>query len=365
MRKEPAFGNREVVDLLERWLAEARKGELNYVGIAVCKRPNLAGCGFAGAMENSGPALEAVEALHLKLKTAIANRNPALEDVTDQGDYATYNLITASLTYDFLSWLVHEDMVRVRKGAPPPLKVHLYKGRGIDGGAVNYVNRDKLLENIVLPVLPLFGAVEEPKVIGRCVPLLSMKDVVSWSREGQAVPKFTPTVDATDTVTRRFGESYITITLREAPHWTHRNSNVNAWTRFATDLKRKGERVVFVRDTAKVKEQLPGFETYPLASTDIQVRCALYEGARANLFVSNGPCTLAQFGTKPYLILPKLLNVDDFKPGSPTGFKEATGVAVGEQSPWATPQQRLWWKDLGQDSYENIAEAWESLAQSI
>ncbi len=357
--RRPVHGNKEVVDLLEGWLAEARKGDLSYVGIAVCKRPNLAGCGFAGDMERSGPALEAVEALHLKLKTCIANRNPLPEEITARADYATYNLLTSSWTYDFLSWLVYTDMVRVRKGAPGPLKVHFYRGR--NGMAnVSQVNRDGLFEKVVRPSLSLFGAVEEPSIIGRCTPLLSMKDVVEWSREGQAVPRFKPTEWAAETVQKEFAEPAITITLREAPYWEHRNSNIGAWMKFGEDLKKKGERVVFVRDTSMAKVPLPGFETYPRASTDIQIRCALYEHSKFNLFVSNGPYTLAQFGTKPFFLFPKLLKQDDFKPGSPAGFKEATGTAVGEQSPWSTPDQRIWWSDLGQDTYENISMAWES-----
>lgn len=361
MKREPAFGNKEVIDLLEGWLAEARKGELNYAAIAVCKRPNLAGCGFSGDMEKAGPALEAVEALHAKLQGWIRDRNPAVEDTVDRADYVTYNLVTASLTYDFLTWLVHEDMVRVRMGAPAPLKVHFYRGKNTNW---TYANRGKLFEKVVRPALPLLGAVEESSVVGRWKPLLNMKEVVQWSREGQAVPRFTPTREAMETVQERFKEPGITITLREAPYWQHRNSNVEAWVKFATDLKGKGERVIFVRDTAKAQELMDGFETYPRASTNIQTRCALYEHSKFNLFVSNGPCALAQFGTKPFFIFPKLVEGDVFKPGSPEGFKEATGTAVGEQSPWSTPQQKLWWNDLGQDSYENISMAWESFVSN-
>lgn len=358
-KRPPAFGNKEVIKLLEGWLAEAKKGELCYAALAVCKRPNLAGCGFSGDMEKAGPALEAVEALHAKLSDWIIAREPALEHTSDKADHVTYNLITASLTYDFLSWLVHEDMLRARAGAPAPLKIHFYRGRGKVSNWT-YANRGELFNNVVRPSLGLFNAVEEPNVMGKWRPLLTMKEVVEWSKEGQAVPKFRPPKAAIDLVQKRIGEPAITITLREAPYWKHRNSNLDAWMKFAGDLKSAGERVIFVRDTDKAQEAVYGFETCPEASTDIQVRCALYEHSRFNFFVSNGPCSLAQFGTRPFFIFPKLLEQDVFKPGSPEGFLAATGTAVGEQSPWSTPEQQLWWPDLGQDSYENISRAWES-----
>ena len=147
----------------------------------------------------------------------------------------------------------------------------------------------------------------------------------------------------------------VTITLREAEHYTFRNSNIKAWLKFAGDLKDKGEDVIFIRDTAKGNETITGFETHPPASFNISARAAIYERAKCNLFVSNGPCSLAWFLPSPYLTFIRFHD-PNYEVHSTDFWREQCGLEPGAQWPWAKPGQRLVYEA---DDYENLCAAWE------
>jgi hypothetical protein len=172
--------------------------------------------------------------------------------------------------------------------------------------------------------------------------------VVAAARRGEVVPRL-----KSSPAPRFVG--WVTITLRESASDPERNSNIADWLRFADWLRMRGESVVIVRDTARAAEPLPSFGTCPQASTDLHTRMALYAAAKCNLFVSNGPYTLALFMDAPWLTF--------FEP-DPEGagtmntpsFWAEHFVPVGEQFPWCRPDQRLTWKA---DRYENLVAEWD------
>ncbi|HXE55517.1 MAG TPA: hypothetical protein VN541_21010, partial [Tepidisphaeraceae bacterium] len=135
-------------------------------------------------------------------------------------------------------------------------------------------------------------------------------------------------------------ERPIVITLREAPHWPARNSNLPEWLAFARIC---GHPVVFVRDTEKADEPLEGFRTFPQASRDVRVRLALYRRALVNMFVGNGPGELALISTDIPYIMFNIVVKEWGNAGTPEFFEAFTGVKIGGQFPWATPNQRLVW----------------------
>ena len=180
-------------------------------------------------------------------------------------------------------------------------------------------------------------------------PLFVPRGIVAGAKAGETVPKLKSTYKG------HIEPGAVTITLREASHWPHRNSNRIAWLKFALLLRDRGERVIFVRDTEHAFEPFADFQTDPLASVDLDYRAALYESARANLFVSNGPAGLAMFGDKPWLQFVTLEDEDGYAPNTAKFWTENGGVAPGEQYPWSGSQQRLVWAP---DTYENILEAW-------
>lgn len=126
-------------------------------------------------------------------------------------------------------------------------------------------------------------------------------------------------------VALRFSRPYATISLREATHWTTRNSNRAAWSEVANWLKANNLLPVVIPDTEG--NGIDGFSEFPAASFDIDLRAALYEGAAINLGVLNGPMSLCAFLDCRYLIF----NVggDDTAAGS-THFLNAHGFKVGD-----------------------------------
>lgn len=133
--------------------------------------------------------------------------------------------------------------------------------------------------------------------------------------------------------------------------------------RFAFKLEAAGERVIFVRDTAKGNEPMTGFEICPQAALDLHMRVALYERAKANLFVANGPSILAAFMEKPWLTFVQVEPDDsNYKANTPAFWRMHVGIDIGEQYPWSRPDQRIVWQP---DTYENICAAWEKLQPAM
>jgi hypothetical protein len=236
-------------------------------------------------------------------------------------------------SFEFLIWLAEAEMTRVRMGAPAPLRVSF----------ANTIATD-WLERVWRPLLPMLGAVEDPAITADdTTPFLSFDHMfnamVGAAERGEPVPRLQAPEAARQTVRDMIGKCVgsapVVITLREAAYDMHRNSNLQEWLRFAAGLDAG---VIFVRDTAKAHEPLDGFTTYPHASTDVQIRMALYEQARMNFFVSNGPWMMAGLSAAPYRV-----------------FQTQYAGCQGPQYPWAGPDQRIVY---ALDRFENLTAAW-------
>lgn len=349
-------GNQDVIELLEVYLETARKHRFDHIAIAMVGHPNVAATDFAGEISLEISQLEALGLLSRQLARSIDNWSLPARDEKLDVSYVCYNLANGPLGFDFLVWLIDAEMTRCRENAPAPLKVGFWMGRDAEDRMVRD-HRRGWLENVFRPLLGMIGAVEDSTaVFGYSKPVFVTRDIVAAAENGERVPRLKPT--------RRLSlspeaEASVTITLRESSHWPHRNSNLDAWLRFASWLRTNGQHVVFIRDTEKADEPLAGFTTIPLASRDITVRQALYESAKANLFVSNGPAAMAIFGNRPWLQFVSLEPDDSgYAPNTAQFWAENAGVPPGEQYPWAGNDQRLVW---GADTYENIMTAWHAL----
>lgn len=354
-----AAGNDQVVETLEAYLREARRGRINYIAIVACVMPEEHGIGIAGdsgmgriAKRGLAEISDAIDAR--ELNGAMPERDEALGE-----DYVTYNLAACPVSFDFLYWLIESEMGRRRAGAPAPLKVSFWSGR--DGvGRINEPNIRLMYENVLRPLVKMIGGIEvEPSLIGRCRNIYITKFIADHCRKGEDVPLLCAPPAAAMTVAAWLGDRQppVTITLREAKHWPHRNSNMKAWLKFARYLQARGERVIFVRDTQRALERMDGFATYPPASTDLLLRAALYGAAKANLFVANGPGAMAMFMGRPMLSFTKLEpDGHAYFPNTPAFWREQMGIREGEQFPWMRPDQRIIW-DV--DTYENLVAAWE------
>jgi len=294
----------------------------------------------------------ALEQLAGAMEKSVVNRTLP-EAPPAPADQVCYNVPQSPLSYDFIHWLVDAEMTRIAEGAPAPLKVCFWFGRDGKTGLDDPWRRG-MLENVMRPALALIGAVEDPTAVnGRNKMEFGFKGVVDGAKRGLTVPRFRA-------MTIAGFAGCVTITLREAKQWPHRNSNIDAWVEFAWYLRERGERVVVVQDTAHADAPFFfGFETCPQASRVLYARASLYQSAKMNFFVSNGPATLAFFSEWSWTMFLKIEpDGHPYAPNTPSFWREQFGMEVGEQFPWARPDQRIVWKG---DDYENLVEAWEAL----
>lgn len=293
----------------------------------------------------------------------IINRILPARDPNSPASYAVYNVPSGSISYDFIAWLIDAEMTRQIENEPGPLRVHFWFGR--DGKAGLYDDSQRrMFHNVIRPALALVGAVEdEDAKYGRDYRNRHLRMVVTHSAVAD-VPKLKATQRGRTLIKDWLGEgpAPVTITLREAKHWPHRNSLIDEWIRFANYLEAKGERVIFVRDADKAEVPLHGFDVCGLAASDLHCRMALVEASRMNLYVANGPCELAKFSDAPWLIFTPI-EPDDSVYRANTGWfwRAHVGIDVGQQYPWSRPKdQRIVWE---QATYDTLVKAWEEFDQ--
>jgi len=278
---------------------------------------------------------------------------------------ACYDLTSAPASWDFCTWLVRAEMERRMRGAPAPLRVAFKPGpnNGFRDDDLPWSpeQRAAFKANVMQPLLRLVGAVEDPLAYTGEQHEYTFKRVSQLARGGCRVPVLVPDEGSLDDARQllRHGPAPITITLREAAHWDYRNSDIPAWTEFARRRMAEGHRVIFVRDTEKAGEPLDGFETCPRASVDVLFRAALYDCARVNLFVSNGPVELAIFGRRPWLKFKPL--IEGWCVGDEAWWPKHVGINAYEQFPWSRPDQRIVWKP---DTLENLEITWREFTAS-
>lgn len=279
--------------------------------------------------------------------------------------YACYDLAKLPANFDAATFLVNAEMDRIREGIEGPLRVAFKPGPNggfrADGLPHDPNERNAYLDNIVRPMLPMIGAVEDDAAMDGRPYSYFMRDVSAASRNGALVPRYK--ASARDVL--RVGDwmaandvSYpLIFTLREAAHWQKRNSNVAAWIEFARTC---GEDVIFVRDTEKADEPLEDFLTCPEASRDLGFRQALYERAQCNMLVGSGPVMMLIFSTAPYMFFRPLMDpktVDGWPAGTPEWWRDNVGVRVGSQFPWAGDNQRIVWAT---EDLTDIKAAWRN-----
>lgn len=358
-----AEGNDAVIQLFESWLERARLGQLESACVVATDSPTSYSLGQAGIIGFEFALIEALNDMQGKLRDHIKNRTPPPPDANATADRVLYNLARMSSSFDFLAWIVNAEMTRVRAGAPAPLKIGFFHGytttleEALAGGA-----RAHNFEHIVRPIVSMLGAVEDPGAVrGTRLETLSLVPVVDAYRAGEPLPVLKLSDESSAEVSKALmeacgGKLPVTITLREADHFPNRNSNLTEWLKFAEWLEERGEKVLFIRDTSKAEEPITGYPTCPPASLDLSFRMAVYQTAKTNLFVSNGPAMLAVlFSEKPWLFVNELNVGDKFIPNTPDGWRHFVGIHAGEQVPWAKPNQRFIYKP---DTFENIRDAW-------
>jgi hypothetical protein len=353
-----APGNDRVIEALEHMLNRARAGQIGYVIAVMVDQNEKAMGGWSGTYSLQGACMKALEQMAGRMDAEILNKTLPERDPAVPANCVVYNMPCSPMSYDFLNWLIDAELNRCIKGAPSPLRVCFWFGRDGNTGFVNAAQQ-QMFERVMKPALDLIGAVADRDAAdGHVKTIFTLRDVVDAHRRGFEVPKFR-TLTHKPWASKRFGaRPPITITLREMDLYPYRNSNMDAWLKLAYYLESRGERVVFVRDTAKAHHPMgQSFESCPEASIDLHYRMALYEIAKLNLFVSNGPATLGLFSDFPWMMFVRIEpDGHEYAPNTPSFWRDNFGISVGEQFPWSKAHQRIIWQP---DDYENLIKAWE------
>jgi len=352
--KPQAGGNQSVIDALEAALRYAREGNVRAAGFIFCEAQGTK-TGFHGdgnARANIGFGCDMLKQILLQSTMTVQDmkrRPPA--------DRVQFDLYRNCICFDVVLWLAAKEMDRRREKAPAPLKVTFTE----DAVALTQdpTDRQQFADHVVRPALALFGAVEGT-LEGRTDDHFGVNEIVNGFYRGEAVPQIEVPDAAMAAIDLKYlvNKKPVTITLREVGYNEHRNSNLAEWDKLAAWLTLQGEDVIIVRDTARATEPLNGYRICPEASVDLHARAALYQLAKANLFVCNGPFTLALFSKVPWLLF---ADVSDQAPEicqTRDGWRTMMGCDVGGQVPWATPSQRIIYKP---DTFENMKAAYEEL----
>ncbi len=353
---ERVEGNKEWVELLEKYLEEARKGMACFGGVFSVEGNRFA-TDAVGDLKAFHIGFFALDHLQHKMRSYATVATAPLADKDAPKNKFLYDVSLEPICHDFILWLVTAIMTMRREGLPGPLQISLVKRNDVHEWRTqrSMPGRDTFVNNVFLPAIEMFGAEVNPVVEGRNLPMYTPKQVCDWVREGAEVPRMQVPRWAMDKVaTFLKGSTPVTITLRETTSFPHRNSNLEEWCDFARWLEHNGERVLFLRDTDKAEEPIPGFEVFS-GTRDVFLRAALYEQSKCNCFVSNGPLGWALFGSRPWLAFHTVTDDEASECNTPLFWARYQGIVPGEQYPWSGPQQRLVYAD---DTFENMRAAW-------
>lgn len=320
-----------VIQVLEDTLAKAKEHGFSSIAISVTG-PN--GNYYNWTYGEEAQQLELISSLHDRLRAHVENWRPNVGDDALDESYACYNCSMVPDGFDFLTWLITQEIYRIDSEAPGPLKVAFWRGRK--------PQPNLWIDKVYRPMIAMIGGVEDDKALGRNgAEVYVTRTMAAMYRAGAKLPKLSA-VGEYDGLPK----GAVTITLRECDQFPHRNSDLLLWYEFSKRLKTAGERVIFVRDTSKADEPLTGCETFPLASKDLDARMWLYEHSKLNFFVSNGPMMLAALTEHvPYITFVQPEEMDSrYDANKPVFWKIKMGVEHGEQFPWAGSHQRIVWE---------------------
>jgi hypothetical protein len=193
-----------------------------------------------------------------------------------------------------------------------------------DGGFKSkwFRNYEERFDSILVPACALAG----------CEYSIGPKEGEVFSNQAGAVARMKEIKKLKGVLPVERGD-YITVTLRNTGK-EYRNSS-KSWKRFIEEKK-----PVVIPDYADQKIHL-------------HERMRLYEGAKMNFLVSNGPATLVYFSEAPYAVLKIVSSGSASKE-----YLEKQGMPEGFQWKFRGKNQKMFWMD---DTYENINKAYEEM----
>jgi hypothetical protein len=272
---------------------------------------------------------------------------------------ACYDLARSPPTYDVTAFLCQVEMNRRQLGDD---RVDIEFAPGPIGGfrqdklwPPSVDQRERLLWNIAVPMCRLLPACSSVRVLKEraAEACFGDRDILHMLRHQvqafeQGIRPLRPIVPVART------NNLVTITLREAEHWSERNSNVDEWIVAAEEIEQRGYEVVFVRDTVRADSGISGFGCNAHASHSVHARAELYASAFVNLGVSNGPLWMAM-ALDAGVIMLRPVN-DKLGATHSAAYFVSSGIPAQGQIPGAPSWQRLVWV---QDRASEIVSAFD------
>ena len=354
----PTPGNAEVIDAFEKALVRAKGGLARAAAIVFCEYQG-ADVMYAGDVDARAQVMYGCNLLNHLILTGTSNHVQHTGANAPPANLWKYDLTTDPICFDFLPWLVTAEMTRRREQCIDPLKIAFVR----NPNSLMQITDEKwaFFHNVMRPVLKLFNATEDEKACqGRHANFVGLRDISIAAKNGEPVPQMEIPKESDEAVKHFLrGSKPVTLTLREMDRYAQRNSDIDEWMKFARWLEHKGEDVIIVRDTSKADEPIESYRTFPESSKNILTRAALYENAKCNCFVANGPFGLACYSQVPWLMWAL---VNDEQPDGfnrPDYWNKFMGLNEHMQLPWSSDKQKMVFK---RDKFDNLRAAYEELA---
>jgi tetratricopeptide (TPR) repeat protein len=164
---------------------------------------------------------------------------------------------------------------------------------------------------------------------------------------------------------RAQGRPAVSLTLRRQDYLPGRNSDLNAWARFANWLTDQGFMPIIVRDTETLFQPMPealkGLLEMPEAAINLDIRAALNEVNYVSIQSGGGPNALLYHSDRTRYAILRII-VESHESSSVPLFESTSGLRVGQQFPWAQPWQRM---DYVDDSFDNLKTSFERIINSL
>ena len=187
MQKRPETrqveGNIEALQVLDTYRKEAAKGQVSFVGVFTVEGHRFS-ANYAGDLKAFHVGFYALDYMQNRMRN-LANLQPLHPDDSEgPANKFVYDLRSEPLCHDFIIWLVTAEMIRRREGASPPLRIGFIKER------MEERQNSKFFENVILPAVQMFGAVEDPICFeGRRLRIYAPAEICESVRRGEEVPR--------------------------------------------------------------------------------------------------------------------------------------------------------------------------------
>lgn len=160
-------------------------------------------------------------------------------------------------------------------------------------------------------------------------------------------------IDYVSKYTKSFlnNKKLIVITIRDYEYTPKKNSNKEAWFKFADSLDERIYEVLFIPDTSNALisyKNYFGRKTLEVAAFNIQIRMAIYEAAYLNLAINQGPMELCWYNKKcNYIMFFKAGN----SPITSESQLKSEGIIINKTPTFASKFQKWVWSE---DNFDTI-----------